>query len=178
MHGAANGEKLSDTLRSVAARAEDMAMNGLLDMIFGKNGKGGIDFASLFSGGGSGGGGFGDFLGAIFGGATGMPTWGGPHDSGGYIGAGSIGLVGERGPELVQGPAYVTSRTDTARSLKNAGGKAPAVHVYNNAAGVEVTPYVTNDEVHMIVEHRVNRALNANNANINAIVARGRMRAP
>lgn len=35
-------------------------------------------------------------------------------DGGGTIGAGQIGIVGERGPELVQGPANVTSRADTA----------------------------------------------------------------
>ena len=35
-------------------------------------------------------------------------------DGGGRIGAGDFGIVGERGPELVQGPAMVTSRKDTA----------------------------------------------------------------
>ena len=36
------------------------------------------------------------------------------HDKGGYIGAGKLGIVGEYGPELVQGPAIVTSRKETA----------------------------------------------------------------
>lgn len=38
-------------------------------------------------------------------------------DSGGTIGAGQWGIVGERGPELVRGPAHVTSRADTAKAL-------------------------------------------------------------
>jgi hypothetical protein len=39
----------------------------------------------------------------------------GAYDKGGDIPAGQYGLVGERGPELVSGPASVTSRMDTAR---------------------------------------------------------------
>lgn len=39
------------------------------------------------------------------------------YDKGGYIPAGSVGLVGEIGPELISGPASVTSRRDTAKML-------------------------------------------------------------
>lgn len=44
------------------------------------------------------------------------------YDRGGYIKPGEFGIVGEVGPELVQGPAQVTSRKDTAELLskKNA----------------------------------------------------------
>lgn len=49
-------------------------------------------------------------------------NYAGAYDRGGDIPAGQIGLVGERGPELVRGPATVTSRTDTARAL---GGPSP-----------------------------------------------------
>jgi hypothetical protein len=38
-------------------------------------------------------------------------------DSGGFIRAGQLGIVGERGPEIVTGPANVTSRVDTAKML-------------------------------------------------------------
>ncbi|MBD2783695.1 hypothetical protein ID858_11525 [Xenorhabdus sp. DI] len=38
----------------------------------------------------------------------------GAHDRGGYIPAGKFGLVGEHGPELINGPARVTSRRQTA----------------------------------------------------------------
>lgn len=44
----------------------------------------------------------------------GFPSWGygfaGMYDSGGYIPRGQFGIVGENGPEIVNGPANVTSR--------------------------------------------------------------------
>ncbi len=43
-----------------------------------------------------------------------FPSWGygfaGMYDSGGYIPRGQFGIVGENGPEIVNGPANVTSR--------------------------------------------------------------------
>lgn len=53
-------------------------------------------------------------------------------DKGGAIPAGKIGIVGEYGPEIVEGPAKVTSRAETAEMLK--GGEAK----------VEVPPPVVN----------------------------------
>ncbi|EEX1852306.1 phage tail protein [Escherichia coli] len=48
----------------------------------------------------------------------GFPSWGygfaGMYDSGGYIPHGQFGIVGENGPEIVNGPANVTSRRNTA----------------------------------------------------------------
>jgi hypothetical protein len=41
----------------------------------------------------------------------------GLFDKGGMIPAGQFGVVGERGPEIVTGPARVTSRADTARMM-------------------------------------------------------------
>ena len=38
-------------------------------------------------------------------------------DKGGMIPSDQFGVVGERGPEIVQGPAHVTSRADTARMM-------------------------------------------------------------
>lgn len=43
------------------------------------------------------------------------------HDKGGNIPAGQYGIVGEIGPELVRGPASVTSRKDTADLLSRNG---------------------------------------------------------
>lgn len=43
------------------------------------------------------------------------------HDKGGTIPAGQYGIVGEIGPELVRGPASVTSRKDTAELLNRSG---------------------------------------------------------
>lgn len=40
--------------------------------------------------------------------------FGGAFDSGGYLPAGKWGLVGEHGPELINGPARITSRKQTA----------------------------------------------------------------
>lgn len=48
-------------------------------------------------------------------------SFAGLFDNGGRIPAGAFGIAGERGPEFVRGPAYVTSRRDTARML---GGSA------------------------------------------------------
>lgn len=48
----------------------------------------------------------------------GFPSWGygfaGMYDRGGYIPRGQFGIVGENGPEIVNGPANVTSRRNTA----------------------------------------------------------------
>ncbi len=48
----------------------------------------------------------------------GFQSWGygfaGMYDSGGYIPRGQFGIVGENGPEIVNGPANVTSRRNTA----------------------------------------------------------------
>ena len=42
------------------------------------------------------------------------------HDKGGRIKAGEWGIVGEYGPELVQGPMNVTSRRETAELARSA----------------------------------------------------------
>ncbi|WP_345828708.1 phage tail tape measure protein [Erwinia sp. HDF1-3R] len=45
----------------------------------------------------------------------GFPAFAGMYDSGGFIPSGQFGVAGENGPELVSGPANVTSRRSTAR---------------------------------------------------------------
>ncbi|OFE11377.1 hypothetical protein PHACT_12530 [Pseudohongiella acticola] len=60
-------------------------------------------------------------------------SFAGAFDSGGNIPAGQWGIAGEIGPEIVRGPAMVTSRTDTARAL----GANVSINVINNA-GVNV----------------------------------------
>lgn len=57
------------------------------------------------------------------------------HDNGGRIGAGQLGIVGEYGPELIQGPATVTSRKQTAELARQAvnGSGAVTVNLYENA---------------------------------------------
>ncbi len=44
----------------------------------------------------------------------GFNPYAGPYDSGGYIPKGQFGIVGENGPEIVNGPANITSRRKTA----------------------------------------------------------------
>lgn len=57
------------------------------------------------------------------------------HDNGGHIPAGQMGIVGEYGPELIQGPADVTSRKRTAELARQAAGGTAApvtVNLYEN----------------------------------------------
>lgn len=75
-------------------------------------------------------GGGGGFLGSLLGGV--LPSLGGLgsifsgfFDVGGQIPANRVGIVGENGPELIAGPASVTSRRDTAAMLSQ---KAPEVN--------------------------------------------------
>ena len=59
------------------------------------------------------------------------------HDKGGRIPAGQIGIVGEFGPEIVTGPANVTSRkatADLARSAINGTGTNVQVNLYEDAS--------------------------------------------
>ena len=58
------------------------------------------------------------------------------HDKGGRIPAGQLGIVGEYGPELIQGPVDVTSRKRTAELARQAAGGTVApvtVNLYENA---------------------------------------------
>lgn len=55
-----------------------------------------------------------------------LGAFAGLFDKGGFIPSGQFGIAGEYGPEIVTGPAQVTSRADTARMLAGAGGAAPA----------------------------------------------------
>ncbi|MDJ3482356.1 hypothetical protein LEB14_16605 [Salmonella enterica] len=54
-----------------------------------------------------------------------MP-FGGFHDAGGTLAAGRWGIVGERGPEIITGPASITSRSRTA-GLANFALSLPAL---------------------------------------------------
>jgi len=51
-----------------------------------------------------------------------LSSFAGLFDQGGRIPAGQVGIVGERGPELVRGPANVTGRQETAAMLSGSGG--------------------------------------------------------
>lgn len=62
-----------------------------------------------------------------------LSSFAGLFDDGGRIPAGQVGIVGERGPELVRGPANVTGREDTASMLSGSGGST--VNITLVAAG-------------------------------------------
>lgn len=74
----------------------------------------------------------------------------GAYDKGGTIGQGKIGLVGEFGPELVEGPANVRSRRETAEMFNGAkqegAGQKPQDSVQNNIRIVNsIDPSVMDD---------------------------------
>lgn len=57
------------------------------------------------------------------------------HDKGGYIKGGQLGIVGEYGPEIVRGPASVTSRKDTAAMARaSISGSSVTVNLYEDRA--------------------------------------------
>lgn len=113
---------LADTLRNAMSNIFDKAIDNLLDAVIG----------GLFDGGGSsgGGGGIGGFISGLFGssgGGSGGDDVGGIgsffaglFDSGGNIGAGQFGIVGEKRPEIVTGPAKVIGGLETARLMAGA----------------------------------------------------------
>ena len=127
VQGSIHGQKLSDTLRQVGLQLAEKGISAALQGIFG----------SLFSSGGSPASQAASplaFLPAIFSGLF--------HDAGGPIAAGSVGIVGEFGPELVRGPASVTSRAQTAAMARSSvgGGTTSAPQIYmdfRGAAGVD-----------------------------------------
>lgn len=79
--------------------------------------------------------------GAISVGVVAGQAFAGLFDDGGYIPKGSYGIVGERGPEIVRGPANVTSRKETAAlarsALSGGGGESSATYITinNNISG-------------------------------------------
>lgn len=93
------------------ARLQDGIKRAALELLLFN--KGPLAEAIAATSGGGSGGGLLSFVGKAFAGA---------FDKGGNIPAGQFGLVGERGPEIVTGPASVTSRADTARIMRGGGG--------------------------------------------------------
>ena len=116
---AAQAGVLTDSLTQGGQAAADVMKDGITE---GGQGLGGF-FANLFGGGGAGGGaGGGGGTAGLIGGIIG--AFAGGFDSGGRIPSGQVGLVGERGPEIVGGPASVVSRATTAQMM---GGSTEVV---------------------------------------------------
>lgn len=68
------------------------------------------------------------------------------YDKGGVIKAGELGIVGEYGPELIQGPATVTSRKDTADILNRNQSNIVVNLIEDNEKAGTVTENATDEE--------------------------------
>lgn len=89
-------------------------------------------------------------------------NYSGAYDTGGYIPSGSVGLVGEIGPELVSGPANVTSRKDTAKLLKDAQTPAPTpvqnnVKIINTVDPAIVGEYLGTDDGSQLILNTIRK---------------------
>ena len=100
---------LNRTLSDLLAKFAEVLANSAFDSIIG-----------AISGSGKKGGGNGDLLSSVVSAVAG--SFAGSFDGGGNIPRGQFGIAGERGMELVQGPAHITSRADTARMMGGGGG--------------------------------------------------------
>ncbi len=84
----------------------------------------------------------------------------GAYDLGGRIPAGKVGLVGEYGPEFVEGPATVTSRRETARKIEQAAaspGQAPSVRVIAAFSEDVVRNYMASPQGERVYRNYVRR---------------------
>ncbi len=92
-------------------------------------------------------------------------TFAGKFEHGGMIGSGQYGLVGEAGPELVRGPAVITSARTTADMGRGGGSKPVSITIINQAGDVEIAATERENEqgkfVTMIVKRSVKESLRA-----------------
>lgn len=86
----------------------------------------------------------------------------GVFDKGGNIGRGEWGIAGENGPEIVEGPARITSTRDTAR--KGTGGMN--VKVYNYAGAKVETKQNKDGSLAVIIREAVNATVNEMTASV------------
>ena len=70
------------------------------------------------------------------------------YDKGGFIKPGEVGLVGEIGPELIQGPAQITGRKETAELLSKNHGVT--VNLFEDAEKAGTVEQTENDETNII----------------------------
>lgn len=82
-----------------------------------------------------------------------VSAFAGFFDTGGNIPSGQFGVVGERGPELVSGPAHVISREDTANMMR--GGGVVNVEILNYGQPMDAAAELLTDGTLRIVAKRV-----------------------
>jgi TP901 family phage tail tape measure protein len=81
----------------------------------------------------------------------------GAYEHGGQIPSGKFGLVGEAGPELVKGPAVVTSARTTEGMMRGGSGSSVQVNIVNNT-GAEVTEKRSKQDDREIIEFIIGQA--------------------
>jgi hypothetical protein len=90
-------------------------------------------------------------IGELSGGSSSGSGYSGAYDKGGYIPTGKYGIVGEYGPEIVNGPANVTGREATARKM--GGGQSvtisPQINIEYNSDGNQ-TPEQSKEDANML----------------------------
>lgn len=90
--------------------------------------------------------------------ATAVQEYSGKFEHGGMIPSGSVGLVGEAGPELIRGPAVVTSARTTADMGSSGSGAGGSVTVnVINQAGAEVDTQERNTNEGKVVDVIIRR---------------------
>lgn len=80
----------------------------------------------------------------------------GVFDKGGTIPMGSWGIAGEVGPEIIQGPAHVTSTKATAQILGQS--KPPVVNVYNQGSNTVAVKQGPDGSIDLIIQAAVQAA--------------------
>ncbi|WP_320178125.1 hypothetical protein [Roseovarius pacificus] len=137
MQGEDFGERMRGVFQQIAADFVSSNISNLLGNIFGMGGGGGGLLSGLFAG--------------FF-------------DGGGRIPSGQIGIAGEFGPEIVEGPARVTSRADTAKMFGGGSGGDVTLHqTFSFAANgdesvkrliAEAAPAIGNMTIDMLMDAR------------------------
>lgn len=95
----------------------------------------------------------------------GFPAYAGMYDTGGIIPRGQFGIVGENGPEIVNGPANVTSRRRTAALASVVAGvmggaatpaEAAPLHPFSLPARAYQTQPVKADSPPSVIRYEIN----------------------
>lgn len=95
----------------------------------------------------------------------GFPAYAGMYDTGGIIPRGQFGIVGENGPEIVNGPANVTSRRRTAALASVVAGvmgvaatpaEAAPLHPFSLSARAYQTQPVKADSPPSVIRYEIN----------------------
>lgn len=85
-------------------------------------------------------------------------NYSGAYDKGGVIPSGKWGIVGERGPEIVNGPAAVIGRQQTGEMLKKASGSDLNISIHNHGEPLDFqVNQLTEKDVEIIATRTVNK---------------------